>query len=91
MTGTGMFADYGGQYVAETLVRPLEDFAEAFAYARSDAGFQAELDSLLRDFAGRPTPLTRLRRLGTTHGVTLWLKREDLTHTGAHKINNCLG
>ncbi|HEU4425652.1 MAG TPA: tryptophan synthase subunit beta, partial [Pilimelia sp.] len=46
---------------------------------------------LLRDFAGRPTPLTRLRRLGTTHGVTLWLKREDLTHTGAHKINNCLG
>lgn len=87
----GMFGEYGGQHVAETLVRPLEDFETAFRAARDDAAFASELDGLLADFAGRPTPLTQLRRLGTENGSTLWLKREDLTHTGAHKINNCLG
>ncbi|MFD9906466.1 tryptophan synthase subunit beta [Streptomyces sp. NPDC059063] len=86
-----MFGGHGGQFVAETLVRPLEEFRQAYEQARDDPAFVAELDGLLAEFAGRPTPLTRLRRLGTADGVTLWLKREDLTHTGAHKINNCLG
>ena len=87
----GQFGDYGGQFVPETLVRPLEDLEAAYAEAIRSPEFGCELDALLREFAGRPTTLTRLRQLGTDHGVTLWLKREDLTHTGAHKINNCLG
>ncbi|MGH8897249.1 MAG: tryptophan synthase subunit beta [Egibacteraceae bacterium] len=88
---TGMFGDYGGQFVSETLVRPLGELAAVFEETQGDAAFRAELDRLLADFAGRPTPLTQLRRLGTRDGITLWLKREDLAHTGAHKINNCLG
>jgi tryptophan synthase beta chain len=89
--GVGRFGDYGGQFVPETLVGPLEDLQNAHAEAMRSRDFVAELDRLLRDFVGRPTPLTRLRRLGAEHGVTLWLKREDLAHTGAHKINNCVG
>lgn len=87
----GRFGNYGGQYVPETLVMPLEDLAEAYSEAKRSPEFSAELQSLLHEFAGRPTALTRLRQLGTEHNVTVWLKREDLTHTGAHKINNSVG
>jgi tryptophan synthase beta chain len=89
--GDGFFGDYGGQFVTETLIRPLTEFAEAYTRAQADPTFTAELDLLLAQFVGRPTPITRLRRLGADNGATLWLKREDLTHTGAHKINNSLG
>jgi tryptophan synthase beta chain len=88
---TGRFGQYGGQFVSETLVRPLEDLEEAFTEAMASPGFLADLDGLLHEFAGRPTPLTRLRHLGARDDVTIWLKREDLAHTGAHKINNCIG
>ncbi|MCX5382362.1 tryptophan synthase subunit beta [Streptomyces sp. NBC_00083] len=89
---TGRFGDYGGQFVAETLVGPLEELWNTYLEARQDSAFEAELNGLLATFVGRPTPITRLRRLGIEpHGVTIWLKREDLTHTGAHKINNAIG
>jgi hypothetical protein len=91
MIGNGFFGDYGGQFVTETLVPPLTEFAEAYNAAQADETFTSELDTLLAQFVGRPTPITRLRQLGTDNGTTLWLKREDLTHTGAHKINNSLG
>ncbi|HVE86528.1 MAG TPA: tryptophan synthase subunit beta [Myxococcales bacterium] len=86
------FGAYGGQFVPETLMPALEELQAAYAQARRDAGFQAELDDLLRQFAGRPTPLTPARRMtGDCGGATVVLKREDLCHTGAHKINNTLG
>lgn len=91
MIGDGFFGDYGGQFVTETLVPPLTEFAAAYDAAQADETFTTELDTLLAQFVGRPTPITRLRQLGTANGTTLWLKREDLTHTGAHKINNSLG
>jgi tryptophan synthase beta chain len=88
----GRFGPYGGRYVPETLVAPLEELERAYAEARSDPAFQAQLDDLLKNFAGRPTPLqfaSRLReKLG---GARIYIKREDLLHTGAHKINNCIG
>jgi len=88
----GRYGPYGGRYVPETLMAPLEELEKAYLEARADRLFQAELDTLLRDFAGRPTPLqfaSRLtERLG---GARIYIKREDLLHTGAHKINNCLG
>jgi tryptophan synthase beta chain len=88
----GRYGPYGGRYVPETLVAPLEELERAYAAAQADPKFRAELDSLLHNFAGRPTPLqfaSRLtERLG---GPRIYLKREDLLHTGAHKINNCLG
>jgi len=88
----GRYGPYGGRYVPETLMAPLEELEKAYQEARADRLFQAELDTLLRDFAGRPTPLqfaSRLtERLG---GARIYIKREDLLHTGAHKINNCLG
>jgi len=88
----GRYGPYGGRYVPETLMAPLEELEKAYLEARVDRLFQAELDTLLRDFAGRPTPLqfaSRLtERLG---GARIYIKREDLLHTGAHKINNCLG
>lgn len=87
---TGDFGPYGGQYVAETLVEPLEQLGSAFHAALADPAFCAELNRYLASFVGRPTPLTPLQRLSSTAGVSLWLKREDLTHTGAHKINNSL-
>jgi tryptophan synthase beta chain len=88
----GRFGEYGGQFVAETLVGPLEELEAEYQKALVDPEFTAELDRLFRMFVGRPTPITELQRLGTTeHGVKLWLKREDLTHTGAHKINNSIG
>jgi tryptophan synthase beta chain len=88
----GRFGPYGGRYVPETLVAPLEELERAYAEAREDPKFRAELDLLLRDFAGRPTPLQFASRL-TEHlgGPHIYLKREDLMHTGAHKINNCIG
>jgi tryptophan synthase beta chain len=88
----GRFGAYGGRYVPETLMAALEELEHAYAEAQADPLFHAELDSLLADYAGRPTPLylaSRLtRQLG---GAKIYLKREDLLHTGAHKINNCLG
>jgi tryptophan synthase beta chain len=88
----GRFGPYGGRYVPETLVAPLEELERAYAAARADASFGQELDELLRNFAGRPTPLQFAGRL-TEHlrGPRIYIKREDLLHTGAHKINNCLG
>jgi tryptophan synthase beta chain len=88
----GRFGPYGGRYVPETLVAPLEELERAYTEAREDPKFRAELDSLLRNFAGRPTPLQFAGRL-TEHlgGPRIYLKREDLLHTGAHKINNCIG
>ena len=88
----GRFGAYGGRYVPETLMAPLEELERAYKEARADASFQKELDEMLRNFAGRPTPLQFAARL-TEHlgGPRIYLKREDLLHTGAHKINNCLG
>src|SRR5271155_2032419 len=88
----GRFGPFGGRYVPETLVAPLEELERAFHEARLDPTFGKELDSLLHNFAGRPTPLQFASRL-TEHlgGARIYLKREDLLHTGAHKINNCLG
>src|SRR5579885_1798159 len=91
-SATGRFGAYGGRYVPETLMAALEELEHAYAEAQTDPVFHAELDLLLRDYAGRPTPLyfaSRLtERLG---GAKIYLKREDLLHTGAHKINNCIG
>jgi tryptophan synthase beta chain len=88
----GRYGPYGGRYVPETLMAPLQELERAYAEARADKTFQAELDALLHDFAGRPTPLQFAPRL-TEHlgGARIFIKREDLLHTGAHKINNCLG
>jgi tryptophan synthase beta chain len=85
------FGPYGGRYVPETLVAALDELTEAWAEARADQGFRGELDRLLRDFAGRPTPLYRADRLSERIGRRVYLKREDLAHTGAHKINNAVG
>ncbi len=87
----GRFGDYGGQYVPETLMHALGELESAFLEAREDPGFQAELGELLGRYVGRPTPLTEARRLGDRFGRRILLKREDLAHTGAHKINNTLG
>jgi tryptophan synthase beta chain len=88
----GHWGRYGGRFVPETLMAPLEELIAAYQAARADETFQDGLDSLLRDYAGRPTPLLLAERL-TEHadGARLYLKREDLLHTGAHKINNTLG
>ena len=88
----GRFGRFGGRYVPETLVPALEELAAAYDAARADPAFGAELDTLLRDFVGRPTPLCEAPRL-TAHagGARIILKREDLAHTGAHKINNTVG
>jgi tryptophan synthase beta chain len=88
----GRFGPYGGRYVPETLVPALEELEEAYADAGADPEFWSDLESLLKDFVGRPTPLYRARRLESELGTgPLYLKREDLNHTGAHKINNTLG
>ena len=88
----GRYGPYGGRYVPETLVAPLEELERTYAGACADPVFHAQLDDLLNNFAGRPTPLQFAARL-TEHlgGARIYLKREDLLHTGAHKINNCLG
>jgi tryptophan synthase beta chain len=85
------FGPYGGQYVPETLMPALAELEEAWALAREDEAYRAELDALLRDFGGRPTPLYRALRLSELLGRPLYLKREDLNHTGSHKLNNALG
>jgi tryptophan synthase beta chain len=85
----GLYGAYGGRYVPETLVPALDELAEAWAEAQLDQAFLAELDELLRSYAGRPTPLTPAERFAP--GKRLYLKREDLLHTGAHKLNNALG
>jgi tryptophan synthase beta chain len=86
------FGRFGGRYVPETLIAALDELAEAYSSATSDPSFWSELDDLWRNYVGRPTPLYRARRLGAAAGdVELYLKREDLNHTGAHKINNTLG
>ena len=87
----GHFGPYGGRYVPETLMEPLRELEEAYAVARADPSFQRDLQALLRDYVGRPTPLTYAARLSERAGCHVHLKREDLCHTGAHKINNALG
>ncbi|MFD3164599.1 tryptophan synthase subunit beta [Herpetosiphon sp. NSE202] len=88
----GRYGDFGGRYVPETLVAAIEELTEAFFRIRTDPEFQAELAHLHRTYTGRPTALTFARRLTEElGGAQIWLKREDLTHTGAHKINNALG
>ena len=87
----GHFGPYGGRYVPETLMEPLRELEEAYAVARRDPAFASELSRLLRDYVGRPTPLGLAARLSERLGCRVWLKREDLCHTGAHKINNALG
>ena len=85
------FGRYGGQYVPETLMPALGELEQAWREAREDEGFRGELAELRRDFAGRPTPLYRARRLSQRVGWPVYLKREDLNHTGSHKLNNALG
>ncbi|HEY2283520.1 MAG TPA: tryptophan synthase subunit beta [Solirubrobacteraceae bacterium] len=85
------FGRYGGQYVPETLMPALTELEQAWAQAREDPAYRGELDGLLRDFGGRPTPLYRAGRLSAHVGRSVYLKREDLNHTGSHKLNNALG
>ncbi len=88
----GRYGAYGGRFVPETLVGPLEELEDAYRKVSADPGFRRELEKLLRSYVGRPTPLTRVRRLERFLGTgRVYLKREDLTHTGAHKINNAIG
>lgn len=88
----GHWNKYGGRYVPETLMAPLEELTAAYLAARANSGFQSELAALLRDYSGRPTPLSPAARLSKKGGgARIYLKREDLSHTGSHKINNALG
>ncbi len=91
-TSNGYFGDFGGSFVPETLSYALDELAAAYGSARDDEEFQRELSALLRDYVGRPTPLYYARRLSEhLGGARIYLKREDLAHTGAHKINNAVG
>ena len=87
----GYYGSFGGRFVPETLVAPIEALEREYLAARSDPAFGAELHRLLVHYAGRPTPLWHAQRLSDACGARIFLKREDLTHTGAHKINNALG
>ena len=87
----GRYGPFGGRYVPETLVPALDRLEAGVKSILGDPAFRAELDSELRGWAGRPTPLTRASTLSRRWGAELWLKREDLAHTGAHKINNAIG
>ena len=87
----GYFGEYGGRFVPETLVAPIEELTAGYLAVREDPSFQEELARLLKHYVGRPTPLYEARRLAAGTRVRVFLKREDLTHTGAHKINNSLG
>src|SRR5262245_37230430 len=87
----GRFGPYGGRFVPETLMEPLRELEAAYADARRDPAFRAELSARLRDYVGRPTPITEAARLSERLGCRVYLKREDLCHTGAHKINNAIG
>ena len=88
---TGRFGKFGGRYVPETLIPVLDDITRIYHETKQDPTFQAELDRLLREFVGRPTQLTFAGKLSARYGRKIYLKREDLCHTGAHKINNALG
>ena len=88
---TSRFGVYGGQYVPETLMPALEELEAAFNAAQADPAFSDELSAMLSDYVGRPSPLTAAPRFGALLGTNVWLKREDLNHTGAHKINNTVG
>src|SRR4051794_40359828 len=90
-TGLGRFGDFGGRYVPETLVPALEELEAEFRTAWASDDFRHEYASLLQHYAGRPTPVTECHRLSERLGLRVFLKREDLTHTGSHKINNVLG
>ena len=87
----GWFDDWGGRYVPETLIAPLDELTQAWQQLRDSNAFQWELEKVRRDFIGRPTPLYHAIRLSEHHGLQIFLKREDLCHTGAHKINNTVG
>src|SRR5450432_352682 len=88
----GYFGEFGGRFVPETLVEPVEELERAYFAVRDDPAFGAELNRLLKDYVGRPTPVYEATRLTeAAGGARMFLKREDLTHTGAHKINNALG
>ncbi|HSJ99162.1 MAG TPA: pyridoxal-phosphate dependent enzyme, partial [Myxococcota bacterium] len=87
----GRFGPFGGRYVPETLVPARDRLEEGVRVHLGEAGFRAEFESELRTWVGRPTPLTHARELSRRWGADVWLKREDLAHTGAHKINNALG
>lgn len=88
----GRFGDFGGRYVPETLTRALEELSDEYERAKKDPEFHRELDGLLKTFVGRPSPLYHAKRLSdSVGGAQIWLKREDLNHTGAHKINNTVG
>src|SRR5207244_12304114 len=89
----GRFGEYGGSFVPETLIPALDELTQAWTTARADAAYKAELATLLETYAGRPTPLFRAERLTRELGLEgrVYLKREDLLHTGAHKLNNTLG
>lgn len=87
----GKYGDYGGQYVPEVLMPALEELDEEYAKLKDDPEFKKELDWYLREYAGRPTPMYHARRLSEKYGAQIYLKREDLVHGGAHKLNNTLG
>ncbi|MBB5889205.1 tryptophan synthase subunit beta [Kutzneria kofuensis] len=89
--GTGVFGRFGGQYVPEALVAAIDELTAAYDKARTDEEFAADLNNLLADYAGRPTPLTEVPRFAEAVGARVFLKREDLNHTGSHKLNNALG
>ena len=88
---SGRFGAFGGRYVPETLIPALDELEKAYESARADSSFRGELDSLLNNYVGRPSPLSSAPRFSERVGASVWLKREDLNHTGAHKINNVLG
>jgi tryptophan synthase beta chain len=88
---SGRYGPYGGRYVAETLMPALDELTQAYEESQRDAAFQVELDLLLHHYAGRPTPTYFASRLSEEVGARIWLKREDLCHTGAHKVNNTIG
>ena len=91
MSRHGYFGDYGGRFAAETLMAPLQELERSWKEIGESESFKEELSSLLENYAGRPTPLYRCARLSDKLDMDLWLKREDLLHTGAHKLNNSLG
>ena len=88
---TGRFGDYGGRYVAETLMPLVLALETAWREAKADPAYRGELNSELKHYVGRPSPLYFAKRLSEHHGARIWLKREELNHTGSHKINNCMG
>ena len=87
----GRFGEYGGRFVPEVLMTPLLELTQTYDVARRDPSFQHAYLQLLHDIGGRPSPLTYARHLSEQAGMPIYLKREDLNHTGAHKINNTLG